>query len=190
MTALILNLAPIIQLTDEQFYQLCQANRDIRFERTAAGKLIIMPPTGWGTGNRNIKLAARLEIWAETDGRGLAFDSSTGFTLPNGAARSPDAAWVQRERLAALNPNPDQFLPLAPDFIVELRSASDSLQPLQQKMEEYLDNGVRLGWLINPKEQQVEIYRFGQAVEVIQSPTTLSGEKVLPGFVLNLNQIL
>jgi Uma2 family endonuclease len=190
MTVLTLNLDPIIHLTDEQFYQLCQANRDVRFERTAEGRLIILPPTGWGTGNRNIKLAARLEIWAEADGTGLAFDSSTGFTLPNGADRSPDAAWVRRERLEALNPDPDRFLPLAPDFVVELRSASDKLRPLQEKMQEYRNNGVRLGWLINLKDQQVEIYRPGQNVEVLQSPTSLSGEDVLPGFTLDLGQIL
>lgn len=190
MTVLTLNLDSIIQLTDEQFYQLCQANRDVRFERTAEGKLIIMPPTGWGTGNRNTKLTARLEIWAEADGTGLAFDSSTGFTLPNGAARSPDAAWVKRERLEALKPDPEKFLPLAPDFVVELRSANDSLKRLQEKMQEYLNNGVRLGWLINPQDQQVEIYRPGQHVEVLQSPTSLSGEEVLPEFTLDLGQIL
>lgn len=190
MTVLTLNLDPIIHLTDEQFYQLCQANRDIRFELTAEGRLIIMPPTGWETGNRNTKLTARLEIWAETDGAGLAFDSSTGFILPNGATRSPDVAWVSRERLAQLNPDPEKFLPLAPDFVVELRSASDKLKPLQQKLQEYLNNGVRLGWLINPKDQQVEIYRPGQTVEVLQSPTSLSGEDVLPGFVLDLRQII
>lgn len=190
MTVLTLNLDPIIHLTDEQFYQLCQANRDIRFELTAEGRLIIMPPTGWETGNRNTKLTARLEIWAETDGAGLAFDSSTGFILPNGATRSPDVAWVSRERLAQLNPDPEKFLPLAPDFVVELRSASDKLKPLQQKLQEYLNNGVRLGWLINPKDQQVEIYRPGQTVEVLQSPTSLSGDDVLPGFVLDLRQII
>lgn len=190
MTALTLNLNSIIHLSDEQFYQLCQANRDIRLERTAEGELIVMPPTGWGTGNRNIKLTARLENWAEADGTGLAFDSSTGFILPNGAGRSPDAAWVKRGRLEALNPNPDRFLPLAPDFVVELRSASDSLKLVRDKMQEYLDNGVCLGWLINPKDQQVEIYRPGQEVEVLWSPVALSGEEVLPGFVLNLRQVL
>ena len=190
MTALTLNLNPIIHLDDEQFFQLCQANRDLRLERTAKGELIVMPPTGWGTGNRNTKLTARLENWAEADGTGLAFDSSTGFIFPNGAGRSPDAAWVKRERLEALNPNPDRFLPLAPDFVVELRSARDSLKLVRDKMQEYLDNGVRLGWLINPKDQQVEIYRPDQEVEVLWSPATLSGEAVLPGFVLNLRQIL
>ncbi|MBG1242036.1 Uma2 family endonuclease [Nostoc sp. NZL] len=197
MTALILNLSPTIELTDEQFFQLCQNNRDLRLERTAEGELIIMPPTGWESGNRNSRLTQRLGNWADVDGTGLAFDSSTGFKLSNGANRSPDASWVSRKRLEALNPDPDKFLPLAPDFAVELRSASDSLKTLQQKMQEYIDNGVPLGWLIDPQNQQVEIYRPGQCVEVLRrrspsetSPTSLSGEDVLPGFVLDLAQIL
>ncbi|MEH2438629.1 MAG: Uma2 family endonuclease [Nostoc sp.] len=190
MTALILNLSPTIELTDEQFFQLCQNNRDLRLERTAEGELIIMPPTGWESGNRNSRLTQRLGNWADADGTGLAFDSSTGFKLPNGANRSPDASWVIRKRLEALNPDPDRFLPIAPDFAVELRSASDSLKTVQQKMQEYIDNGVRLGWLIDPQNQQVEIYRPGQDIEVLRSPTSLSGEDVLPGFVLDLTQIL
>ena len=190
MTALILNLLPSIELTDDQFFQLCQHNRDLRLERTAEGELIIMPPTGWESGNRNAKLTTRLENWAETDGTGLTFDSSTGFKLPNGANRSPDASWVRRERLQALNPDPAKFLPMAPDFAVELRSASDDLKTLQKKMQEYIDNGVRLCWLIDPQNQRVEIYRPRQNVEVLQSPTSLSGEDVLPNFVLDLAQIL
>ncbi|MBG1267166.1 Uma2 family endonuclease [Nostoc sp. WHI] len=190
MTALIFNLSPTIELTDEQFFQLCQNNRDLRLERTAEGELIIMPPTGWESGNRNSKLTQRLGNWADADGTGLTFDSSTGFKLPNGANRSPDASWVSQERLEALNPDPARFLPMAPDFAVELRSASDSLKSVQEKMQEYIDNGVRLGWLIDPQNQQVEIYRPGQDVEVLQSPTSLSGENVLPGFVLDLTQIL
>jgi Uma2 family endonuclease len=190
MTALILNLSPTIELTDEQFFQLCQNNRDLRLERTAEGELIIMPPTGWESGNRNSRLTQRLGNWTDADGTGISFDSSTGFKLPNGANRSPDASWVSRERLEALNPDPAKFLPLAPDFAVELRSASDSLKTVQQKMQEYIENGVRLGWLIDPQNQQVEIYRPGQEVEVLQSPTSLSGEDVLPGFILDLAQIL
>lgn len=189
MTAITLNLETIIHLTDEQFYQLCQANRDVRFERNVNGELIVMPPTGWGTGKRNTKLIQRLANWADADGTGIAFESSTGFTLPNGADRSPDAAWVRQERLEALNPDPDKFLPLAPDFVVELRSASDSLAKMQAKMAEYRDNGVCLGWLIDQKNQRVEIYRLGEDVEVLQSPATLSGEDVLPGFVLDLTGI-
>ena len=190
MTALILNLHPAIELTDEQFFQLCQNNRDLRLERTAEGELIIMPPTGWKSGNRNGRLTQRLFNWAEADGTGLAFDSSTGFKLPNGANRSPDASWVTNERLEALNPDPTRFLPMAPDFVVELRSATDNLKTVQQKMQEYLENGVRLGWLIDPQNQQVEVYRQGTDVEVLQSPISLSGEDVLPGFVLDLTQIL
>ena len=190
MSALILNLHPAIELTDEQFFQLCQNNRDLRLERTAEGELVIMPPTGWGSGNRNSRLTQRLGNWADTNGMGLAFDSSTGFKLPNGADRSPDASWVRRERLESLNPDPAKFLPMAPDFVAELRSATDNLEKLQQKMQEYVDNGVGLGWLIDPQNQRVEIYRLGQDVEVLQSPTSLSGEDILPGFVLELTQIL
>lgn len=190
MTALILNLSPAIELTDEQFFQLCINNRDLRLEQTAEGELIIMPPTGWKSGNRNSKLTARVEVWADADGTGLAFDSSTGYILPNGAKRSPDASWVSCERLQALNPDPSRFLPMAPDFAVGLRSANDELKTLQKKMQEYIDNGVRLGWLIDPQNQRVEIYRPGQEIEVLQSPTSLSGEAVLPGFILELNQIL
>ncbi|WP_414562709.1 MULTISPECIES: Uma2 family endonuclease [unclassified Anabaena] len=190
MTALILNLSPAIDLTDEQFFQLCVNNRELRLERTAEGELIIMPPTGWKSGNRNSKLTQRLANWADADDTGLVFDSSTGFKLPNGANRSPDASWVSRERLEALNPDPTRFLPMAPDFAVELRSASDNLESLQQKMQEYLNNGVRLGWLIDPQNQRVEIYRPGEEVEILQSPTSLSGEDILPGFVLDLSGIL
>ncbi|NEO10895.1 MULTISPECIES: Uma2 family endonuclease [unclassified Moorena] len=190
MTALILNIAPTIELTDEQFFQLCQDNRDLRLESTSKGELIIMPPTGWKSGNRNSRLTQRLGNWADSDGTGLAFDSSTGFRLSNGANRSPDASWVRRERLEALNPDPAKFLPMAPDFVTELRSANDSLKTLQEKMQEYMDCGVRLGWLIDPQNQQVTIYRPGQDREVLQSPSSLSGEDVLPGFVLDLAQIL
>jgi Uma2 family endonuclease len=179
-----------IHLSDEQFYRLCQVNRDLRLERTAEGKLIIMPPTGWETGNRNFRLAQRLGNWADADGTGIGFDSSTGFILPNGAIRSPDAAWVKRERLEALRPDPNRFLPLCPDFAIELRSASDDLRTVHAKMQEYLENGMQLGWLLNPYDQQVDIYRAGQPIEVLNAPTELSGESVLPGFVLPLDGIL
>lgn len=191
MTALILNLEPIIHLTDEQFYQLCQVNRELKFERTADGALLIMPPTGGWTGNRNAKLTTRLGIWAEENGTGLTFDSSTMFRLPNGAGRSPDVAWVKLERWQALTvEQQEKFPPLCPDFVVELRSKTDNLKQLQAKMQEYLDNGARLGWLIDPEHQQVEVYRPDREVEILRSPTTLSGEAVLPGFILNLEQIL
>ncbi|MEM6434022.1 MAG: Uma2 family endonuclease [Cyanobacteria bacterium P01_D01_bin.115] len=179
-----------IDLSDEQFYRLAQANRDLRLERTAEGKLIIMPPTGWETGNRNFRIAQQLGNWADADGTGLGFDSSTGFKLSNGAIRSPDAAWVKRDRLEALNPDPDKFLPLCPDFAIELRSSSDTLTDVQAKIREYLENGLQLGWLINPQDQQVEIYRPSQTAEILDAPTTLSADPILPGFQLNLTDIL
>ena len=190
MTALNIKLNSIIELTDEQFYQLCQVNRDLRFERTATGELIIMSPAGGETGNRNGRITQQLFNWADTDGTGIAFDSSTGFKLPNDADRSPDAAWVKQERWDALTPEQkERFIPLCPDFVIELLSPSDSLKVTQEKMKEYRDNGTRLGWLINRKSRQVEVYRPGQEVEVLQSPATLSGETVLSGFVLNIQPI-
>jgi Uma2 family endonuclease len=189
MTALTLNLDSIAHLTHEQFRELCRENRDIRLELTAKGELIVMPPTGWESGRRNSNLNLDLGLWNRQTGMGIVFDSSTGFILPSGAIRSPDAAWVASERLTALNPDPEGFLPLAPDFVIELRSASDRLKPLQDKMQEYIDNGVRLGWLLNPKDRTVEIYRIGKGIEVLQSPTEVSGEDVLPGFVLSLEGI-
>lgn len=190
MTVLTLNLNPVIQLTDEQFFQLCQVNENLRFERTATGELIIMPPAGGETGNRNGRLTQQLFNWTDADGTGIAFDSSTGFKLPNGADRSPDAAWVKLERWNALTQQQkERFLPLCPDFVIELLSPSDSLKVTQEKMKEYRENGTRLGWLINRKSRQVEIYRQNQEVEVLESPVSLSGEDVLPAFILNLESI-
>ena len=190
MTALTLNLNPVIQLTDEQFFQLCQVNRDLRFERTATGELIVMPPAGGETGNRNAGLTAQLWVWNEQIKQGIVFDSSTGFKLPNSANRSPDAAWVKIERWNALSQQQkERFLPLCPDFVIELLSPSDTLKVTQEKMKEYRDNGTRLGWLINRKSRQVEIYRQGKEVEVLESPVSLSGEDVLLGFDLNLELI-
>ncbi len=187
MNALILNLNPIIKLTDEQFFQLCQENENIRLERTAKGELIIMPPTGGETGNRNAGLTAQLWVWNEQSKLGQVFDSSTGFKLPNGANRSPDAAWVRLERWNALTDEEQKkFPPLCPDFVVELLSPSDSLKNTQEKLQEYLENGASLGLLINRKTRQVEIHRPGAEVEVLDDPTQVSGESVLPGFVLNL----
>lgn len=191
MTALTVSLRPTIDLTDDQFYELCRNNPDIRFEQTAKGELIIMPPTGGETGNRNFSLTVQLGVWVEEDGTGLGFDSSTAFKFPNGATRSPDAAWIRRDRWETLTAQEkERFPPIAPDFVVELRSRTDTLEDVQQKMQEYLTNGVRLGWLLNPQDQQVEIYRPGKAVEVLIAPTTLSGEEVLPGFVLVLKNLL
>ncbi|MBD1880814.1 Uma2 family endonuclease [Coleofasciculus sp. FACHB-T130] len=180
-----------IDLTDEQFFQLCQNNPDLRFERTASGELIIMPPTGSETGNRNIDLSYQLQAWSRQSNLGLAFDSSSGFKLPNGADRSPDASWVRHDRWDALTPEEQQgFAPLCPDFVVELLSPSDSVKIAQAKMREYMENGARLGWLINRKNQRVEIYRQGQDVEILENPANLSGEDVFPGFILDLKQIM
>ena len=190
MTTLTLNLNPIIKLTDEQFFQLCQENENIRLERTAKGELIIMSPAGGEASNSNAGLTAQIWIWNEQNKLGKVFDSSTGFKLPNGADRSPDASWVTLERWNALtSEQKKKFPPICPDFVVELMSPSDSLKETQDKMKEYRDNGARLGWLINRKSRQVEIYRQGAEVEVRSSPATLSGEDVLPGFVLSLESI-
>ena len=187
---LVLRLEPIINLTDEQFFAFCQINRDLRIERTTNGELLIMSPTGSETGNRNFKLTVQLGIWADRDGTGIGFDSSSGFTLPNGAERAPDAAWIKLERWNALTSEQQQkFAPICPDFVVELRSASDNLAPLKTKMEEYIDNGASLGFLIDRKNRDVYIYRSGVGVECLNNPATVSGESVLRGFVLDLSKI-
>lgn len=180
-----------IELADEQFFQLCQQNRELRFERTAKGEILIMPPTGGETSNRNFEIAVQLGIWNKQNNLGKAFDSNGGFRLPNGAVRAPDVSWVRRELWEALTPQQRQkFLPLCPDFVVELRSPSDSLKETQEKMQEYIDNGARLGWLIDPQTRRVEIYRPNQDVEILENPATVPGEDVLPGFVLDLNCII
>jgi Uma2 family endonuclease len=190
MNALTVSLKSVIDMTDDQFFQLCQNNRELRFERNANGELIIMSPAGGETGNRNGRLNQQLFNWTDADGTGIAFDSSTGFKLPNGADRSPDASWIKLERWDALTDEEKQkFPPICPDFVIELLSPSDSLKTTQEKMQEYIDNGVRLGILINRKSRQVEIYRPGKEVEVLDSPATVSGEDILKGFVLNLGMI-
>jgi Uma2 family endonuclease len=179
-----------VGLTDEQFYRLCRDNPDLRLELTSQKALVIMSPSGSKTGWRNSKLNQRLANWAEHDGTGLAFDSSAGFTLPNGAKRGPDAAWLRRERWDALSEEEQEsFAPLCPDFVVELRSPHDSLAVLQEKMIEYMENGAHLGWLLDPQTQRVYIYRPGQLVECLEHPATLSGAPVLPGFVFNVREI-
>lgn len=179
-----------IDLTDEQFLQLCQNNRDLKFERTATGDLIIMPPTGGTTGDRNADLTFQLRAWNRQHRLGKTFDSSTGFKLLNGADRSPDAAWIAQARWDRLTPEQqDKFPPICPDFVVELMSPSDTLEKVQAKMQEYLANGARLGWLLNRKGKQVEVYRPNQPVELLTFPTTLSGERILPEFVLDLSEI-
>jgi Uma2 family endonuclease len=179
-----------LRLTHEQFERLCRNNPDRSFELTKDGELEIMPPTGGESGRKESKLITRLTNWNEQTELGETFSSSTAFILPNGAERSPDAAWVERSRWEALTPEQrEKFPPLAPDFVIELRSNSDSLTKLQQKMQEYRDNGVRLGWLINPQGRTVEIYRRGRDVEVLENPAIISGEEVLPGFVLDLRSL-
>ncbi len=181
----------IPRLSAEGFLELCQANQDLQLELTATGEVIIMPPTFPWTGKQNFGIIAQLGAWIDRTGLGLGFDSSTGFTLPNSAVRSPDTSWVSNERWETLTESQqkEEFSPLSPDFVVELRSSSDSLKKLREKMQEYIDNKVRLGWLIDTTKKQVEIYRLGRDVEVLESPATLSGEDVLPGFVLDLNKV-
>jgi Uma2 family endonuclease len=179
-----------LTLSDEQFYQLCQNNRDLQFERNCRGDLVIMPPRGGETGNRNAEIAYQLQAWSRSNKLGIAFDSSTGFKLPNGSDKSPDAAWITLEKWNRLTLKQQQgFLPLCPDFVIELRSKSDDLKSLQEKMQEYLENGNQLGWLINRQDRQVEIYRQGRAVEILNNPMMLSGEDILPNFILDLMPI-
>ena len=178
------------KVTHEQFQQIAAVNRDLRLERTATGELIVMPPTGSETGNRNQDMSGQLWLWNRQTKLGVVFDSSSGFKLPNGADRSPDASWVKLERWQTLTPKEQEgFAPLCPDFVVELRSKSDNMEPLREKMREYIANGARLGWLVDRKNQKVEIYRQSQDVEILDHPRTLSGEDVLPGFVLDLTDV-
>ena len=178
------------ELTEEQFMRLCQENPELRIELTAKGELVIMPPTGTKTGWRNGTLTYKLVAWAKIDSTGLVFASSTLFTLPNGAKRSPDASWVRRDRWDALTEEQQEgAAPLCPDFVVELRSPTDRLSILQEKLQEYLDNGARLGWLIDPLDKRAYVYRPGQPVEALDNPTTLSGAPVLPGFVLHVREL-
>ncbi|MGB3191609.1 MAG: Uma2 family endonuclease [Limnoraphis sp.] len=191
---LLLNLPKTLKLyvTPEQFTVLAASNRELQLERTSLGELIVNPPTGWETGERNRSIIGQLDHWYYENGNlGKAFDCSTGFTLPNGAIRSPDASWVSQERWDALTEEQkDTFPHICPDFVVELRSSSDTLKSLQEKMQEYIQNGATLGWLIDPKNRTVEVYREGLEVEVLSNPNELSGEEVLPGFVLDLRRVL
>jgi Uma2 family endonuclease len=178
------------KVSDGEFAELCRLNPELQLERTSEGDLVIMAPTGGKTGRRNAKLNARVTTWAEQDGSGQVFDSSTLFTLPNTAKRSPDVAWVLNDRWNALSAQEqEQFPPLCPDFVVELRSRTDSLGALKEKMEEYISNGARLGWLIDPLERKVHIYRDGTHPEVLEDPQEVSGEALLKGFVLDLQSI-
>jgi Uma2 family endonuclease len=178
-------------VTDEQFLQLVRANPDLRMERTAQGEVLAMPPTGSEGGNYNAEVTTDLGIWNRKSKLGKVFDSSTGFKLPNGATRAPDSAWVKQERWDALSPQQRKgFAPLCPDFVIELVSETDDIEVLNRKMQEYIENGCSLGWLIDPKLRKVEIYRSNQNVETLNNPQSLSGEDILPGFILELSDIL
>jgi len=188
--AMTVRLAPLVTLTDDQYFAFCQINPELRIERTAEGALVLMPPAGAESSARNAELTRQLANWAQRDGSGLTFDSSAGFTLLDGATRSPDAAWVARERwesLAMLERR--KFPPLCPDFVAELRSPSDLLAALHAKLEEYVGNGARLGWLLDLERRTVHVYRPGQAVESLVDIDELAGDPVLPGFILDLRSI-
>jgi Uma2 family endonuclease len=181
---------PAAKLTDDELFELCARNRELRIERTAEGEIIVMSPTGGETGRRNFLLLAQLAAWAARDATGVGFDSSTGFLLPNGAERAPDAAWLRRDRWEALSPEQRRkFVPLCPDFVVELRSPSNDLAELQLKMEEYATCGARLGWLIDIDEKRAWVFRPGRAIEVIEGAVALSGEPELPGLILDLSAL-
>jgi Uma2 family endonuclease len=188
---LVFHVKPVFDLTDQQVFELCQANREWRIERNAQGELIAMPPVGGATSEENAEITRQLGNWARTHGGGRTFDSSAGFVLPDGAIRSPDAAWVRTTRLESLTPAQRKgFVPLCPDFVIELKSPSDSLGALQEKMEEYIRNGAQLGWLLDPEARRVYVYRPGAPVEGLDHPTTLAGDdRVLPGFTLDLSEV-
>ena len=196
-TPLTVNFPFLVQMTNEQFYEFCQANGDLRIERTVGGEVIIMPPAFSDTGNRNFNIAAQLGYWTELDGTGIGFDSSTGFTLPNGAMRSPDASWIKLELWNALTESQKaSFAPICSNFVIELSSSSvgeasrrHRLTKLQDKMQEYIDNGASLGWLIDRKHRQVHIYHPHQQPEIWDNPAAVNGEPELPGFVLRMSKI-
>jgi Uma2 family endonuclease len=186
-----INLSPVIHLSSEQFQQLCFANPEAKLELTARGELVIMSPTGGESGIKNTEILYQLQAWNKRNKLGVVFDSSTMFQFPSGAFRSPDAAWITKTRWNALSQQEKEtFPPIVPDFAIELLSPSDRLKELQNKMLEYINNGVKLGWLIDPKTKQVEIYRVDRPKEVLENPSNLSGENVLLGFVLELAEIL
>jgi len=187
---LVVHLHPVLDVTNDQLFEFCQINRDLRIERNAHGELIVMPPTGGETSEQNAEITTQLRTWAKRDGTGTTFDSSGGFLLPNTAVRSPDAAWVSKSRLVSLSSEQRRkFIPLCPDFVIEVRSPTDSLSALQEKMQEYLANGTRLGWLIDPEQRRVYVYRPERRVDVLEGPDTLSAAPLLPGFVLDLREV-
>ncbi len=187
---LTLDFSPL-KMTDEEFYEFCRRNQDFRFEMDKEENLIVMPPTFLETSRKNAKINVRLGRWAEKDNTGVAFESDGMFTLPNGAKRSPDAFWILNEKYYALSEEEreERFARIVPDFVIELRSKSDNLRKLQSKMSEYIENGVRLGWLIDPYERRVHVYRADESVEILENPQKVSGEAVLPGFELDLTEI-
>ncbi len=187
---LVLRLRPVIDLTDDQFLALSALNRDVRMERNSEGDLLLMPPTGGEIGDSNAELGMQLRIWSKQDGTGTTFDSSTGFKLPNGAVLSPDAAWMPRSRLDQLTcEQRKKFIPACPDFVLELRSPSDTMADLHAKLREYIANGARLGWLLDPETRRVFVYRPDAPVEQLDDPATVAGDPILPGFVLNLGDV-
>ena len=188
---IVLQMPPELQMTDEQFFEFCQINRDLRIERNEFGEISIMSPTGSETGNREFSILGQLWAWCEQDDTGLAFSSSAGFKLSTGADRSPDASWIKLERWNTLSAEQQkQFAPICPDFVIELRSPSDNLRPLQEKMAEYMrEPGIQLGWLIDRLNRKVYIYRPGMPEECLDDPAIFSGDPVLPGFVLNMSKV-
>lgn len=186
----ILRFDPTWKLDDEQFFEFCRLNSDARIERDPKGRIVVMSPSGPSSSSGNLKVASQLDQWAIKDGTGTAFDSSGGFKYPDTAIRAADAAWVLNTRLDALRKDQwKRFLPLAPDFVVELRSMTDTLSALQKKMRDYIKNGVRLGWLIDPPHRQVHIYQPKKKTIILTNPENVSGEPVLHGFVLKLAPI-
>ena len=186
-TATTFHLDPEMTFSREQFYRLCAKNPELKLERNPDGKLIVMAPTGGETGFRNFRLAGKLFVWNDANGEGAAFDSSTGFSLPDGGDRSPDVSWIPLEKWEALTPEQRRgFLPFCPDFVIELLSPSDTWKLGTEKMEEYQKNGCRLGWLLDPKNKRVGIYRGDRPIEILEAPEKLFGEDVLVGFELDV----
>ena len=187
---IVLRLSPVIEMTEDEFLAFCEINHEARIERTAEGELEIMPPAGMYTGSKELDIAAQLRYWARRDGSGIAFGPSAGFTLPNGAVRSPDAAWIPRSRLAELTTEDKRrFGHICPDFVIELRSRSDRLSALRAKMDEYIENGTRLGWLIDPLDRRVYVYRPNSEVEILEKPESVSADPELNGFTLSLDEV-
>lgn len=187
---IVLRLSPVIEMTEDEFLAFCEINHEARIERTAEGELEIMPPAGMYTGSKELDIAAQLRYWARRDGTGIAFGSNAGFTLPNGAVRSPDAAWIPRSRLAELTTEDKSgFGHICPDFVIELRSRSDRLSVLRAKMDEYMENGTQLGWLIDTRSRRVYVYRPDREVETLENPESVSADPELAGFTLSLEEI-